>query len=264
MKSPTLPASGTTPRPAGAADPRSASTDASQHALAQAVDALRAWQWREDERGANRHGRCLEAVRAALVAVGLRLPPPQSRPNNLALYNGRWLAKDPTPWGWQAADAGARYTLDYFGGVGRLPDGRVAGHVAIADHVARVLYSSWDYPLTASWQGHRFASFVPQEAPVVVPREAPAVRQARSPDGTAGRPFPYLDLKVYDQATGVLLHHIPACVLLASDGHAYLRARAVGEAADAPFVVNDAHKEGVLILRRRPAPRAGVLAVPGT
>lgn len=234
--------------PASEAGAGSLGADAFQHALEQAVDALRAWQWREDEGGANRHGRCLEAVRAALLAVGLRLPPPQPRPNNLAVFNGRWLAKDPAAWGWLAAGPGVRYTLDYFGGVGRLPDGRVAGHVAIADHVARVLYSSWDYPVTASWQARRFASFVPR-------RGAPSRATAAPGPGGAGGTSPYLDLRVYDQATGALLHHIPACALLASDGHAYLRARSVGEATDEPYQVNDAHKDGVLILRRASAVR---------
>lgn len=252
------------------------------YALEQAVRALRVWQAQEDRAGANRHGRCLEAVRRALRTVGLPLPPPQARPNNLALYNFQLLRQDAARWGWQAAPPRSRFTLDYFAHVGRLPDGRVAGHIALADHVAGVLYSSWDYPLTPHWQAVRVGSFVPRrpgtaQVPVVQASVAqasgnPAVSRQGSPasDGPlVGQDSPtqdppggprksfYIDLKVFEEGTGALLHHLPACALLASDGHAYLQARVAGEALDVACQVNDAHHEGLLIFRRATLPPKG-------
>ena len=200
--------------------------------LEQAIRSLHLWQTREDEAGANRHGRCLEAVRAALQQAGLHLPSPQARPNNLALYNGRLLAQDPARWGWQPAPPEARYTLEYFERVGSLPDGRIAGHVALADHAKGTLYSSWDYPLTPFWQTRLAGSFVPLQA-------------VRSP---------YLDLKVLESKTGRILQHLPACALLANDGHAYLQARVLAAAMGQPCEINDASRQGVLILTRSGPP----------
>lgn len=135
---------------------------APEERLAQAVAALLDWQRRQDRMGANRHGRCLEATRAALASAGLFLPPPQPRPRNLALSNYEILRQNPARWGWMPAPADARYTLDYFDHVGRLPDGRIAGHIAIADHQEQILRSSWDYPLDSYWRSMRIGSFVPR------------------------------------------------------------------------------------------------------
>lgn len=235
----------------------------SQARLAEAVRALHTWQHREDGQGANRHGRCLEAVRAALADVGLSLPPPQPRPHNLALYNYQLLRQDPARWGWTPAPAGARYTLDYFDHVGRLPDGRIAGHIAVGDTVTHALYSSWDYPLTPYWRSMRVASFVPLPHVRLPPRGEtgstpvkPAPKEP--PPARPGATLSYRDLEVWDGAGGALQHHEAACVLLASDGHAYVRAASLGESLGLPleahYEVDAAHPHGVLILRRE-APR---------
>lgn len=131
--------------------------------LAQALEALKDWQ---DARTlAQRRGWCLGATRAALTEVSLRLPAAQPAPNNTARWNGFKLADDPARWGWvriaptSAAFGGLR--LDYFDGVARLPDGRIAGHVGITDPETGIIHSAVDFDWNANWARARMASFVP-------------------------------------------------------------------------------------------------------
>lgn len=145
--------------------------------LNDALNELKSWQLAHGST-ANRSGRCLESVRYAIAgatlerlqgdpdATRLSLPPPIPKPLNTALGNMDALCVNPEAFGWQRVKPDAhgnlpQVTLDYYANCGTLPDGRIAGHIAIVDRRAKVLYSCTDFPLTAWWQARRAASFVP-------------------------------------------------------------------------------------------------------
>ena len=97
-----------------------------------------------------------------MTEAGLHIPAPMPRPHNLAIANFHVLSEDPARFGWRPAHVDLhRYALVFFGGVGRLPDGRVAGHIAVLDRIARILFSSTDYPFDLYWQDHCVGAFVP-------------------------------------------------------------------------------------------------------
>ncbi|HEY3266049.1 MAG TPA: hypothetical protein VGM37_03925 [Armatimonadota bacterium] len=129
-----------------------------------AIRALQAWQ--RQRTVSQRTGWCLGATRIAVQGAGLRLPPPQPAPNNTALWNSQMMLRDPGEYGWRRVLPDAdRLTLQYFGGVARLRDGRIAGHIGIVDSEAGILYSAVDFPLTAFWQSKRLACFLPAVSP---------------------------------------------------------------------------------------------------
>jgi hypothetical protein len=131
--------------------------------LQQARQELKHWQ--NARTIAQRQGWCLGATRYALTEVGLKLPAPQPKPNNTARWNGYTLAANPAKWGWlRIAPTAAAFNglrLDYFDGVARLDDGRIAGHVGITDPAAGIIYSAIDFDWNSNWSKARMASFVP-------------------------------------------------------------------------------------------------------
>jgi len=86
---------------------------------------------------------------------------------NTALGNLDALSGHPALFGWVRVLPDAKgnlpsITLDYYANCGTLPDGRIAGHIAIVDRKSGVLYSSTDFALSAWWKARRAASFVPK------------------------------------------------------------------------------------------------------
>lgn len=122
-------------------------------------------QWQDARTVEQKRGWCLGATRYALAEVGLKLPPPQPKPDNTARWNGYTLAANPTHWGWlRIAPTAAAFNglrLDYFDGVAPLPDGRIAGHVGITNPSTGIIHSAIDFQWNSSWNKARMASFVP-------------------------------------------------------------------------------------------------------
>lgn len=124
---------------------------------------LEKWQKLNKGRAA---GRCLEAVRYSL-AGGLALPEPQPRPNNTALYNMDMLARCPEAYKWKQwrhADHPGEdlpMCLLYFKKCGFLPDGRVAGHIAIYNPETGWHCSNTNYRLSEWWKTRIVGAFVP-------------------------------------------------------------------------------------------------------
>lgn len=111
----------------------------------------------------DRMGLCLQTVRQALQSQGLSLPW-NAKPRNLAIEAFKDLKANPGKWGWrQVSHPLPRYTIVFFGGCGELPDGRMAGHVAIYDQKARKLYADTVLSMTKSWGDKLKGAFVPKE-----------------------------------------------------------------------------------------------------
>jgi len=106
-----------------------------------------------------RNNRCLKFTRLAIEAEGMRVPR-----RDFANQSGRALVANPQAFGWQRVRPPLpRFTLDYYdgGGIGRLSDGRIAGHVGVVDREEGTIFSAVPFPLTQRFKDHRFASFVP-------------------------------------------------------------------------------------------------------
>jgi len=111
-----------------------------------------------------RRNLCLQYTRQALKDVGMVLPW-NAYPKNLAKEAGYDLVLNPAAWGWQRVKPPLpRYTLDFYDGIAKLKDGRIAGHVGIVDRKEGIIYSAVPYKLTQTFQKARFASFVPLTA----------------------------------------------------------------------------------------------------
>lgn len=114
-------------------------------------------EWQVDNAGKTEH-RCLEAVRHACSAVGIKLPmSDKDYEGKLAITCGQTLARNPAKWGWQliGRDADAvptdRPSLLFFEDCGKLDDGRVAGHVAIFKPSTMHIVANTTYNFSKSW-----------------------------------------------------------------------------------------------------------------
>jgi hypothetical protein len=93
---------------------------------------------------------------------GLRLPPPTSE--NTALADFQLISRNPSEYGWRQVHSPiSGLALVYFNDCGRLPDGRVAGHIAVLDPGKRIHFSNIDYPFTKWWADRIAGAFVPLE-----------------------------------------------------------------------------------------------------
>lgn len=109
-----------------------------QRLLKQAIDKLKHQYATVSE--SRREGWCQRYTRNALAAVGLRVPR-----MGTAIEAYRVLAADPAKYGWRRvthAEGLPRFVLAYYGGCGKLPDGRFAGHTGIWDTADGILYSA--------------------------------------------------------------------------------------------------------------------------
>ncbi len=125
--------------------------------LPRAVALLESWH---DEQGA-----CLGRCRAALLAVGLVLPPPvlieHFHGRSTAINCFRVLAGRPGQFGWRPVhgpNSVHPVTLNFYQDCG-LENGTYCGHVALKR--GAWLYSSEDYPDSESWQEKLVGQFIP-------------------------------------------------------------------------------------------------------
>ena len=128
--------------------------------LRTAIDNVNIWHAKEKAAGHSTSHRCLEAVRASLLKVGLKLPP-SSGTANTALDCFKRLSADPAKWGWVQIHSPLpdEPCLCFYGGCGILADGRVAGHIAlVADGM---LYANDAYKDGPYWAGRIKGAFVP-------------------------------------------------------------------------------------------------------
>lgn len=126
-------------------------------------------QWQVAHRG-NTSKRCLEAVRAACLHEGLRLPMSEvDYKGKLAIDCFNTLAKDPEKWGWTRVTRDANgnlpnFTLVFFkkcGFILRLM--KYAGHIAILDWKGKKHYSNENHPYTQYWDNRIVGAFCPKK-----------------------------------------------------------------------------------------------------
>ena len=130
--------------------------------LSLAITELLTHQRADDAAGIARDKRCLEYVRGALGAVGLKLPPPTAE--NTALANYEELVGDPGKYGFKQIHSPLTgVCLVYFGNCGKLPDGRIAGHIAILNADKKITISNQNYTFTQWWADRIVGAFVPAE-----------------------------------------------------------------------------------------------------
>ncbi len=122
--------------------------------------------WQQAQQG-HKSGRCLEAVRAALTREGLRLPGPFPRPSNTALCCLRALETEPVKWGWRKwahqdhPGLNLPLALVFFRSCGRLPGGRIAGHIAVYRPATGSHYSNQTHVFTDWWAQRLAGAFIP-------------------------------------------------------------------------------------------------------
>jgi hypothetical protein len=123
-----------------------------------AIQEIKQHQEADDAAGISRTHRCLEYVRKALAAVGLRLPSPTAE--NTAYADFEVLVKDPAAYGWKQVHSPLpKRCLVYFKDCGVLPGGKVAGHIAVYD--GSYTRSNDDYPFSQWWADRLVGAFVP-------------------------------------------------------------------------------------------------------
>lgn len=131
--------------------------------LLRVIEELKGWQARN--KGQTK-GRCLEAVRYACLKEHLTLPPPMARPRNTALCNFEEISKNPERWGWRRwshkdfPGLAMPPALVYFKGCGILPDGRVAGHIALYNPAENTHTSNATYVMSRYWVQRLIGAFV--------------------------------------------------------------------------------------------------------
>ena len=129
--------------------------------MLQACEDVMAWQRAEKKANRSRRARCLECVRAALGKQGLTLPR-RPWPDNTAIGCFEFLVQNPEKWGWKQIHSPLTVPcLVFFKNCGRLPDRRVAGHVAIYDPRTGRLYSNNNANWSQYWADHIVGAFVP-------------------------------------------------------------------------------------------------------
>jgi len=107
-----------------------------------------------------RKGMCLANVRQSLLPQGLPLPW-KAKPHNTALDCFAALKDLPGKWGWKRISHPLpEYCLVFFGGCGKLADGRIAGHIAILHD--GILYADIPLKYTKTWQKRLKGAFVPK------------------------------------------------------------------------------------------------------
>ena len=126
--------------------------------LALAIQGLGDWQVAQAGLGRSAKSRCLEAVREALQAQGLEIPPAMPTPDNTALANFHALVADPAKWGWTQIHTQENGTLAvpclvYFDNCGLIdqgtPEERQAGHIAIYD--GKIIHANENFPVSNWW-----------------------------------------------------------------------------------------------------------------
>ncbi|MEI6915878.1 MAG: hypothetical protein WCL39_12150 [Armatimonadota bacterium] len=133
--------------------------------LAKTLDELVIWR----KNNKVHQSRCLEAVRWALARNGLRVPGPFPRPRNTAIECYRALSENPETYGWKrwthADHAGEALPLclAFFKDCGKLPDGRIAGHIAIYDPATQKHSANTLYTWNTSWSAKLVGAFVVDE-----------------------------------------------------------------------------------------------------
>jgi len=131
-----------------------------------AIDALVKWQ--KKNKG-HTSGWCLQVVTAGLKVAGLSIPRSWKDFNgNLAINCGKRLVKDPGKWGWVFRGTSMRSlptdrpSLVFFRDCGRLPDGRIAGHIAIYKPTTNRHIANDSYDMSQWWLERIAYVFVPQ------------------------------------------------------------------------------------------------------
>lgn len=118
--------------------------------------------WRKARTAKQRKSLCLTAIRYAVGKEGLSLPASYSHFTAMQCWERLW--SDPGYWGWKAVHHDTAGNLPepclvFFKNCGKLPDGRVAGHIAIVQDGK--LYANETYALNAYWKARIVGAFVP-------------------------------------------------------------------------------------------------------